>query len=224
MQSFYADLHIHSMFSDGENDPRDIVLTSINKGLNVISITDHNTFEGSIRAKMVVLDRKLPIFVIYGNEVRTSHGDVLIYCDEPIEFSEKFITDVVRSAKQNGCIVVPAHPFDLFRKGIGNSGLKLVLDKIDAIECYNAYSLSFFNNKATKFALSNKLPCLASSDSHTLKSIGAYKTEIKASKLESCSDLYNLMKQSHTKPLTGSIDIGIFFDKLRWSIKRRLLV
>lgn len=46
-----CDLHIHSNCSDGIFSPEDIVDMAKNRGLNCISVTDHDTFEGSIRAQ-----------------------------------------------------------------------------------------------------------------------------------------------------------------------------
>ena len=46
-----CDLHIHSNCSDGIFSPEEIVDMAKNRGLNCISITDHDTFGGSIRAQ-----------------------------------------------------------------------------------------------------------------------------------------------------------------------------
>ena len=40
------DLHTHSIFSDGEKTPREIVLKAKEEGIDVIALTDHNTFDG----------------------------------------------------------------------------------------------------------------------------------------------------------------------------------
>jgi predicted metal-dependent phosphoesterase TrpH len=41
-----ADLHLHSKFSDGEDEPAELVRKASRKGLSVISIADHDTIEG----------------------------------------------------------------------------------------------------------------------------------------------------------------------------------
>jgi len=46
----YADLHIHCNASDGILTPEEIVNLALQKGLSVISITDHDTTEGMERA------------------------------------------------------------------------------------------------------------------------------------------------------------------------------
>ncbi len=40
-----VNLHIHTSYSDGLGDPNQIVSTAKNRGMKLISITDHNTLE-----------------------------------------------------------------------------------------------------------------------------------------------------------------------------------
>ena len=42
-----ADLHCHSKFSDGSTAVDELVLLAKHKGLDTISVTDHDTFQGS---------------------------------------------------------------------------------------------------------------------------------------------------------------------------------
>jgi predicted metal-dependent phosphoesterase TrpH len=48
--STYIDLHIHSTASDGSLSPSEIIQTAKRIGLKAISITDHDTLEGSVEA------------------------------------------------------------------------------------------------------------------------------------------------------------------------------
>jgi predicted metal-dependent phosphoesterase TrpH len=41
-----ADLHFHSKYSDGALWPRDLVEMAYNKGIEMVALTDHDTFEG----------------------------------------------------------------------------------------------------------------------------------------------------------------------------------
>ncbi len=45
-----ADLHIHSIYSDGTLPPEEIFRMAVDKGLSAISITDHDSVEGCIKA------------------------------------------------------------------------------------------------------------------------------------------------------------------------------
>jgi 3',5'-nucleoside bisphosphate phosphatase len=44
----YADLHTHTIFSDGKLTPEELLIKARDKGLYAISITDHDTVEGSL--------------------------------------------------------------------------------------------------------------------------------------------------------------------------------
>lgn len=76
---YYYDLHIHSALSPCANDnmtPKNIILESIKKGLDIISVTDHNSC-GNVEAildckKDMELEGKDTPIVIPGIEVETS--------------------------------------------------------------------------------------------------------------------------------------------------------
>ena len=51
----FADLHIHTNFSDGICSPNEIVNKAIIAGLEKISITDHDIFLGNIEAKKIAV-------------------------------------------------------------------------------------------------------------------------------------------------------------------------
>ena len=62
-----ADLHVHSKLSDGSTEVDEIVLIAKNKGLNAVSITDHDTLAGSDRA--AVFGEKFGVRIIPGTEI-----------------------------------------------------------------------------------------------------------------------------------------------------------
>ena len=64
----FADLHIHTNFSDGICSPNEIINQAIIAGLEKISITDHDIFLGNIEAKNIVAKNKLDIEIISGVE------------------------------------------------------------------------------------------------------------------------------------------------------------
>lgn len=85
---FYkADLHIHSYGEDGSFDvtdttmtPENIVDTAIEKGLSIISITDHNEEQNCKKAIKYAEDKN--ILVIPGIEVSTLQGHLLVYFEK----------------------------------------------------------------------------------------------------------------------------------------------
>jgi len=63
-----ADLHIHTFFSDGLASPEEIVEWAVKGGLDVIAITDHDTFSGSRRAKEISQNK---VIILTGVELST---------------------------------------------------------------------------------------------------------------------------------------------------------
>ena len=68
----YADLHIHTNFSDSTSEPSDVVRRAHQANIDAISITDHDTLEGVGPARQEA--EKFNIEVIPGIEM-TSEVD-----------------------------------------------------------------------------------------------------------------------------------------------------
>ena len=62
-----ADLHCHTKMSDGSVTIEELVILAKNKGITTISVTDHDTFAGSTRAK--VFAKRHGVTVIPGIEI-----------------------------------------------------------------------------------------------------------------------------------------------------------
>jgi 3',5'-nucleoside bisphosphate phosphatase len=67
-----ADLHIHTTFSDGILTPEEILQKAVKNNLYAISITDHDTIDGCLKA-YTLLD-KYPIELITGLELSAYEG------------------------------------------------------------------------------------------------------------------------------------------------------
>lgn len=67
-----ADLHLHSVFSDGSMTPEELVTTAHQKGINTIALTDHDVVAGLERALQA--GRKWQVEVIPGIEFSTYSG------------------------------------------------------------------------------------------------------------------------------------------------------
>ncbi|HEU97568.1 MAG TPA: PHP domain-containing protein [Fervidicoccus fontis] len=223
MPVYKADLHIHSCFSDGKPTPMEILRTSLEKGLKAISVTDHNTFKGSIEAKNILKEKKLDMVLMLGTEVRTDMGDMLVYCEEPFHFQSgiqlEYLVDI---AIERGCIVIPAHPFDRIRFGIGIDGLNKILNKITAVECFNAFSSWSLNSRVSTYARDMGLRCLANSDAHTLKAIGSYYTIINAEDTLNIESFKRAIEKRSVRTETPPLPLSLYLDKMKWSIERRM--
>ena len=83
-----ADLHCHTILSDGAVSIEELVLLAKNKGLDAIAITDHDTFAGVVRAR--IFGQKHGIEVLEGAEIsaydykRNRKVHILCYmCEHP---------------------------------------------------------------------------------------------------------------------------------------------
>ncbi len=61
-----ADLHCHSLCSDGQLSPADLVDRAVEMGVSMLALTDHDTLNGLPEAKRQALDQ--PIEIINGIE------------------------------------------------------------------------------------------------------------------------------------------------------------
>lgn len=76
-----ADLHIHSIYSDGELSPKNLVKAARNKGLKYIALTDHNCTQGI--KEIILYGKKFGVEVIPGVEIASEWGEVLGYFIDP---------------------------------------------------------------------------------------------------------------------------------------------
>ncbi|WP_246043123.1 PHP domain-containing protein [Fodinibius saliphilus] len=80
-----ADLHIHTVASDGHMQPEDVVRNAKRHKLDIISITDHDTIRGYQKAKEKA--QELDIELIPGAEITSDFNGrechLLAYCFDP---------------------------------------------------------------------------------------------------------------------------------------------
>ena len=73
----FADLHLHTQFSDGTFTPEELVLQAQNKGLACIALTDHDTVEGCSRAAAACA--KVGMEFVSGTELTAEHEDIEVH-------------------------------------------------------------------------------------------------------------------------------------------------
>jgi len=64
-----GDLHMHSIFSDGKTTPFAMVLASLGAGMDFVSVTDHDHYNGSLQAIKKVNEHDIDILALAGEEV-----------------------------------------------------------------------------------------------------------------------------------------------------------
>jgi predicted metal-dependent phosphoesterase TrpH len=203
------DFHVHTFYSDGRYSPEEMVNYALKIGLNGIAITDHDTSKG--------LKNYRQIRIIPGQEVTTEFGHVVILCNFPPS-PPRNLSQLVDYSRENNCIIFPSHPFDIFRKGIGN---KVFEYKFDAIEVFNSKAPPNANKKALLASQQLKLPGLANSDSHVKEALGSAYNLIPLNEFNIDEILEKIRKKEIEAVglgLTAKAKIKI----LEWSIMRKL--
>jgi hypothetical protein len=171
-----VDLHVHTCVSkDGSLRPADVIRIAKSRGLDRLCITDHNSIEGALAAQRID-----PEFVIVGEEILTTHGEILAFFVSewvPPRLSHQETLDRLEA---QGAVISVSHPFDPHRNQPWTEPmLEAILPRLDAIEGFNARSLQArYNEQAQAFALAHRLPMTAGSDAHIGLEIGAAYLEI----------------------------------------------
>ena len=171
------DFHVHTCYSnDCSTSLRDVIIYSKKKGLDGVVITDHDTVEGALKLQENNNDE---IIIIPGIEVSTKAGHILgINVMTPIPRGLT-VKETVEKIHEAGGISIAAHPFAMYKNGIGFSR-KLASQGIDAIEVINSSAFPFFllNFLSRRLAYRTKLPQTGGSDAHYPEIIGLAYTVI----------------------------------------------
>ncbi|MDT7861160.1 MAG: PHP domain-containing protein [Saccharolobus sp.] len=206
----FFDFHVHSLYSDGKYLPKDIV--NFAKKLNIyIALTDHDTSLGV---------RDVKEQVIPGQEVTTEYGHVIILCNF-IPSPPNKIDQLIDYAKENSCIIFPSHPFDIFRKGIGN---KIFEYKFDMIEIYNSKAPKSANKKAKEVATKLNLPGVANSDAHVIQAIGSAYNDLYEVIEFNLDDILDNLRKGKLKPITIGLSFKAKLSIAEWYIERKLKI
>ncbi len=94
-----ADLHTHTIYSDGACDPVHLVELAAEKSLSVLSITDHDSIDGYLNARSAAAD--LGIELLPGVEITTVHNQkevhILAYC---FDHENNELSDVLKNQRK----------------------------------------------------------------------------------------------------------------------------
>jgi predicted metal-dependent phosphoesterase TrpH len=169
------DLHIHSNYSDGRADVKDIIEAAKRRGLDGIALTDHDTMRGIPVAKKYIDEQEIDLMLIPGVEVTTSEGHLLVLgTDKPPE-RKMSPEETIEVAHELGGIADVPHPYHPFRHAIGR------IPDADAVEVYNSKHLfGLANGRAKLEARRRGMTMVAGSDSHFAETVGLGVTEIEA--------------------------------------------
>lgn len=165
-----VELHCHTCFSpDSLLRPDQLVEQARRRGLDRVAVTDHNTIGGALACAELDPER-----VIVGEEIQTRQGELLAYYVEEEVPAGLSPAEAIRRLRQQGALISVSHPFDPHRQGAWDvEPLREILPQVDAIEGFNARSISDApNRRAAAFARENGVPQTAGSDAHAALELG----------------------------------------------------
>lgn len=163
--------HAHTRHSyDSLSDPLTLVEEAARLGVNVLAITDHDTWQGSVEAEARAAQAGLPVRVVRGIERATDQGDVigLFLSEEVRERGALAFCDAVHA--QGGLVLLP-HPFKW------KAPAEALLSRVDLIEVFNARTVREANRAAAALAEALRLPVTAGPDAHRVEELGLARVE-----------------------------------------------
>jgi len=173
------DLHIHSTYSDGHADVKEIIKAAKRRGLDGIALTDHDTMRGIPAARRYIKEQKLDLILIPGIEVTTSEGHLLVLGVDKAPEKKLSPEETIETAHDLGGIADVPHPYHPFRHAIGR------IPDADAVEVYNSKHLFGLANGRAKFEAKRRgMSMVAGSDSHFADTVGLGVTEIEADNVD----------------------------------------
>jgi predicted metal-dependent phosphoesterase TrpH len=176
MDMILAELHCHTCYSkDSLMLPGRLIDVARRRGLQRLAITDHNTFDGALRASEID-----PELVVPGEEIMTTGGELLAYYVRELVPPGLTPEKTIEVLRQQGAVIGVAHPFDAIRVGRWDEvELREILPLVDAIEVFNArVSAPAQNRRAAEIAAATGKPGTAGSDAHAYLEVGRATTRL----------------------------------------------
>lgn len=175
-----ADLHIHTLASDGTAGIVEILdHVEQSTDLDVIAITDHERIDAALAARVIATERGLRAEVVVGEEVTTRGGHLLaLFINERVS-PWRSLRATIAEVHEQGGLAIPAHPLVPYPLCAQGRVLRsLLADKDprvrpDAIEAFNPTALGKpWHGRVVRFAAELGVPTVGNSDAHSLEAIG----------------------------------------------------
>ena len=174
-----ADLHIHSLASDGVSSVAEILGAAQAAGLNAIAITDHDRIEAAVALEALARAHESEVEVIVGEEVSSRSGHVVaLFIEQRIRPWQSLRATVAQIHEQGGLAIIahPLVPYPLCASG--RTIKRLLRDEDpryhpDGMEAFNPTTARMvWSKKAPDFAAEVGLAALANSDAHRAADVG----------------------------------------------------
>lgn len=186
-----VEFHCHTIYSkDSLTLPDQLVKTCRHKSIDRVIVTDHNTIAGARAAQLLA-----PDLVIVGEEIMTTHGEILaafVTEEIPAGLSPR---EVIHRLKEQGAFISVSHPFDIYRGGHWEErDLLEILPDVDAIEVFNSRCWSpKFNHQAQTFAERHNIAGTVGSDAHASLELG--RAVLMLEQFQGADEMRNLIRK-----------------------------
>jgi predicted metal-dependent phosphoesterase TrpH len=175
-----ADMHIHTLASDGTSSLAEILAHIEAQGfLDVIAIADHERIDAAVAARHMAADRGLGVEVVVGEEITTRGGHLLaLFLERPVP-ALKGLRWSIEAVHDQGGLAIPAHPLVPYPLCAQGYAIRRLLGDDnpsvhpDALETFNPTALGRYRHETVvRFAAQHGLAQLGSSDAHVAWAIG----------------------------------------------------
>ena len=175
-----ADLHIHSLASDGVSSVAEILDQAEHRALlDVIAITDHERVDAAHAARAMAEARGLHVQVVVGEEVTTRSGHVVaLFIEQRIRPWGSLKSTVAQIHEQGGLAII-AHPLVPYPLCASGRSIRRLLDEQDpifhpdGIEAFNPTTASMrWAARAPAFIAEVGVAALGASDAHRAEHVG----------------------------------------------------
>ena len=176
-------VHVHTRHSfDSMTDPERLARHAVARGIDVLAVTDHDTWQGSVETRAAAERLKLPLTVVLASEISTHQGDVIgMFLQRDLHESEApVLCDEIHA--QGGLVLLP-HPYKWHRLD------DALLGRVDLIEVYNGHTGRADNTRALELARKRDLPELVGPDAHLLSEVDLARVEFEGDKPANESEL-----------------------------------
>jgi predicted metal-dependent phosphoesterase TrpH len=175
-----ADVHLHSLASDGLMAPEALVdHAEYLAGLDVIAITDHDELGAAFVARDYAARRGYRVQVVIGVEVTTRDGHLLALFVEDRPAALRPALETAEWVRARGGLCVAAHPFSRWTHSLGSRALRPLAGAglLAGVEVLNASPAGRPSRAlALRFAAANGIASLGGSDAHMLSVVGLART------------------------------------------------
>lgn len=195
MKIMKFDLHVHTSISPCSRLELDRILaTAADRGLDGVCITDHDTMAARHHLREGIQDNGL--YIIFGMEYATPHGDFLIFGPFEQLRSGLAAPDLLSHVERVGGVAIAAHPFRRTRptsEYLINYGLCRIIEGINGRNSLEE------NEAVLGLAKRYSLTLVGGSDAHTPEELGRVVTSF-SRPVSNRSELISALKTGRCRP------------------------